>query len=251
MAYTAVAMAVRYVDGTYVMPEGSLVAQVDPEFRPRFGNKGLESVFSPKSLVFVCMLSVAYLAHFSAPRFFAELKDNTMPRFNKVVSMSFGISILLMGLMTLLGFLTFGGNCAGVVLNNYAAKDLWISGSRIAVVVSLVFSYPLSFVGCRDGILDLIQASKEKRTPMVMNSLTLVMLVIVTFLACVLRDVKFVLASSGATLGNALTYVYPAIMYRSVVRNQGKGEHFGVALATFCAVLGIVMGAIGFKMSFK
>ena len=78
------------------------------------------------------------------------------------------------------------------------------------------------------------------------------MLGIITTLACVLTDVSFVLAFGGATLGNLLTYVYPAIMYRAVVRQQKRtGEGLGVSVAMASAVLGIVMGVIGAGMALK
>jgi len=252
MGYTALAMGVRYLDGTYSLPDGSLVTDIAEKLQPSFGDKGIEAVFAAPSLILVCMLSTAYLAHFNAAKFYVELKNNTMKRFNQVVSWSFGISILLMGTMTMLGFLTFGENSSGLVLNNYSTNDLWMSGSRVAVAVSLVFSYPLAFVGCRDGLLELLKFSPEKRTPMNLNLLTVTLLSVITFLACTLTDVSFVLAFAGATLGNALTYVYPALMYRAVVKNQGRtGESVGVNVALSSACLGIIMGAIGAVMAWK
>lgn len=140
MGYTALAMTLRYLDGTYEMPDGSLATQVAPDLQPSFGNKGWQSVFTPDALILVCMLSTAYMAHFNAPKFYLELKNNTMPRFHAVVAYSFGISIILMALITSLGYLTFGKACSGLVLNNYATSDKWMSGSRIAVAISLVFS---------------------------------------------------------------------------------------------------------------
>lgn len=139
MAYTSLAMTVRFLDGSYVKG-GALLKQVGKDMVPRFGNKGIQSVISGNALILVCMLSTAYMAHFNAPKFYRELKNNTMGRYHSVVSWSFGISILLMGTMTSLGFLTFGEACSGLVLNNYASSDVWMSGSRIAVAVSLVFS---------------------------------------------------------------------------------------------------------------
>lgn len=251
MAYTAVAMAVRYFDGTYVLPGGSLVTQVAKELQPSFGDKGIEAVFGPNSLILVCMLATAYLAHFNAPKFYMELKDNTIARYNQVVSWSFGISILLTGVMAMLGFLTFGENASGLVLNNYSTNDIWMSGSRIAVAVSLVFSYPLAFTGCRDGFLELLKVPAEKRTNLNLNLLTVTLLSILTYLACILKNVSFVLSFGGATLGNALTYVYPAIMYRAVVKTQGRSESTGVTVAMCSAALGIVMGAIGAKMAWQ
>ena len=66
-----------------------------------------------------------------------------------------------------------------------------MSLSRIAVAVSLVFSYPLAFVGARDGISDLL---KLKSTPKTQNTLTLAILAAVTFAALNIADVSFVLA---------------------------------------------------------
>ena len=49
-----------------------------------------------------------------------------------------------------------------------------------------------------------------------------------------------------ATLGNALTYVYPALMYSAIVKKQGrKDQSVGVLVANLSAVLGVVMGVIG------
>ena len=191
-------------------------------------------------------------AHFNAPKFYLELKNNTIPRFNAVVGYGFGISIFLMGFITMVGFLTFGKSCDGLVLNNYASTDILMGLSRIAVAVSLVFSYPLAFTGCRDGFLDLAKVPVEKRTPVAMNVVTILLLGVITFGACSLKDVSFVLAFGGATLGNALTYVYPALMYRAVVANQGrKGENFGVNVSLLSAMLGIAMGAVGATMALR
>ena len=85
-----------------------------------------------------------------------------------------------------------------------------------------------------------------------MNLTTVCLLATITLFAATLKDVSFVLAFGGATLGNALTYVYPAIMYWSIVRKQKrKGETLGVWIANLSAVLGLTMGAIGTKMALE
>ncbi|KAG7355537.1 transmembrane amino acid transporter [Nitzschia inconspicua] len=256
MAYTAVAMTVRWIDGSYAMVgethQGQFISQLPGYLRPKFGNLGMKSVFSPNALILVCMLSTAYMAHFNAPKFYLELRNNTLPRFNAVVGWSFGISIFLMGFITMVGFLTFGKACDGLVLNNYAGTDVWMGLSRIAVAVSLVFSYPLAFTGCRDGFLDLAKVSMEKRSSGLLNMVTIAILGVLTYLACSLTDVSFVLAFGGATLGNLLTYVYPALMYRAVVAQQNrKGEQLGVSVAMVSAVLGLGMGIIGAGMALR
>jgi amino acid permease len=155
-----------------------------------------------------------------------------------------------MGFITAIGFATFGSASSGLILNNYSSNDPWIFASRIAVAVSLVFSYPLAFQGCRDGIIDLLNIPREKRDNRLSNMTTIVILSVLTLLAATLTDVSLVLALGGATLGNALTYVYPYLMYKATVTKYGlKGESRGLAVAAVSAVLGIVMGGIGAKMA--
>ena len=177
-----------------------------------------------------------------------ELKNNTLERYNTVVKYGFGISIVLMGFITMIGFLTFGSGVDGFILNNYASQDKLMGLSKIAVAVSLVFSYPLAFTGCRDGLCDMLQLSADQRSPTTLNVVTVGILALTTLLACLLHDVSYVIGFAGATLGTALTFVYPALMYRSVVAQQHRHEERGgVTFAVAIAVLGIAMGAIGLK----
>ena len=136
--YTTVAMAIRYFGGTYKLG-GKFAATALAA--PSFGSKGASAVLTPQSLILMCMLSNAYIAHFNAPTFYRELKNNTLPRFYQVIGWSFGAAILIYSLVTGLGFLTFGAASNGLILNNYSNKDLLMSLSRVAVAVSIMCRY--------------------------------------------------------------------------------------------------------------
>ena len=207
------------------------------------------SVMSPASFILISMLSTAFMAHFNAPKFYTELKDNTIPRYNKVVGASFGISILMFCLVAAMGYLTFGASSSGLILNNYANADAVMSLSRIAVAVSLVFSYPLAFVGVKEGLLDLLRI--QDRSNKSLNIVTVAALGGITAMAAKVKDLSLVLALGGATLGNALIYVFPAFMFRAAVQKKGSDATAGlkkeVKVAMASAVLGIVLGALGVK----
>ena len=271
MFYTTIAMAIRYFGGAYklavpavkgskkvagvaAVPAGKYLADVATNYQPKFGTVGASGALSPNVFILICMLSTAYMAHFNAPKFFIELKDNTIKRYNTVVGTSFGISILLFALVGSLGFLTFGSASSGLILNNYSGKDVLMSLSRVAVAVSIVFSFPLVFVGARDGWLDLLKVPMDKRSDSVLIKTTLAILSGITLIASQLKELAFIMSLAGATLGNALIYVYPALMFRSAVKNMGekatKGLKREVPLAMLSASLGVLMGLIGTKMSF-
>lgn len=79
MGYTALAMTVRWLDGSYDvvntaeglhMSQGSLVADVDTRLWPIFGsNGGFKSAMSPSSLILLCMLSTAFMVSECAHNF--------------------------------------------------------------------------------------------------------------------------------------------------------------------------------------
>jgi amino acid permease len=245
MIYTSVAMGLRYFGGDY-LKGGKFAVDTASALRPRFGALGARAVWTPKSAILIGMLSTSYMAHFNAPKFYTELKNNTVPRYLAVVWTSFAVSILLYCVMGSLGFLTFGAASSGLILNNYSIKDSLMGVSRIAVALSIVFSYPLAFVGARDGILDLFRI--ENRSARFLNSLTVSMLSALTVAALIIPDVSFVLAFAGSTLGNLLIYVYPAIMFRGAIRKKSDPTRLQKAEVKFAlasAVLGIVMGAVG------
>ena len=271
MFYTALAMAARYLGGSYsvavpasaaargakvataAMSGGRYVADVTANMRPTFGNVGAIGALSPNVFILVCLLSTAYMAHFNAPKFYVELRNNTLRRYNTVVMSSFAISVLLFASIGTFGFLTFGKACSGLILNNYSGTDALMGLSRIAVLISIVFSFPLAFAGARDGWLDLLRIPVDDRTNAVLTRTTLAVLSGVTLVASRLRELAFIMSFAGATMGNALIYVYPAIMFRSAVRDMGdkasKGLRREVPFAMFTAFLGVAMGGMGAKMA--
>ena len=117
----------------------------------------------------------------------------------------------------------------------------------------LLRRYPLAFVGCRDGLLEMMKVPKEERTDSKLNNLTIIMLGAITATALKITDLSFIMSMGGATLGNALIYVYPAIMFKNAVKNLGdeatSAQKAEVYVAMAFAALGVVMGGIGARMA--
>lgn len=121
--------------------------------------------------------------------------------------------------------------------------------SRIAVAISLIFSYPLAFVGARDGFLDLL---KIKGTAKSQNILTVALLSAITFLALIAPDVSFVMAFAGAIFGNSLIYIFPALMFRGAIKKKAdatKKQQLESKLAIGSVAAGLSMGLLGAKMA--
>ena len=222
--YTAAFMGLRCFDGSY-LPGGrfhaALAASAGP--LPTFGGapKPLTSIF-----VTVSMLSTAYIAHYNAPKFYSELKGTTVRKFSGVSLLGFGAAAALFAAMMAFGFLTFGTATAGNVLNNYAASDQLAAYARVAILASMVFGYPLVFVGFRDGLLDMVlssssgkgrsSSSSSSTAPLPVSWRTkdatgVALLALVTGVACRVRNLGKVSSVGGALLGSSIIYVFPCL----------------------------------------
>jgi len=252
MVYTAIAIGIRYFGGHYAVPSGMFLKDLSPSMIPSFGSTGALGALSPKALILISMLSTAYIAHFNAPKFYRELKNNTMKRFNSVVATSFSISVVFYAAVSAMSFLTFGSATAAMVLSNYSTKDALLSASRFAVGLSLIFSYPLLFVGARDGLLDLAQVAESKRSPALLNQVTVGLLAVVTALALKVTDLTFVASVSGALLGTSLIFIFPTLMFRAAVKSSPtRAQKMESRLCAMIASLGVAIAAVGAKMALQ
>lgn len=252
--YTAVVMAIRYFDGSYAAG-GKFFNAMAASARPTFSASG--GGLNVKAFVLLSMLSTSYISHYNAPKFYAELKNTSMPRFNKVVSLAFAASIIAFCFMMSTGFLTFGGSTLGFVLNNYASGDTLISFARLAIGLALLTGYPFTFSALREGILDLANIKEETKRSDALRPLTVGLLAIVTGLAIVLRDVGFVVSISGAMFGAALMFVVPALMNIANTKALAKqknialtsGENFEIAANYGIVGTGVSLGVLGVTIS--
>jgi len=246
--FTVGCMGWRYFDGSYA-PGGRYVNNLSEDMKPSFGAVGAAGALSADVFILVCMTFQAYFAHYNAPRYYVELKRNTITRFGGVVASSFGISALLYVLLAVFGFLTFGENSDGFILNNYSTSDDLATICRVCIAVALVFTYPLPFIGMRDGILDLLEVPIQKQTSQNLNVLTVVILTVITLLAMNFTDLGIVNAVGGALFGTAVVFIFPALMFRDAMHGLGfhattkqlQESRFSVWLMWF----GITIGALG------
>lgn len=105
-----------------------------------------------------------FISDYNSARFYTELKDASLPRFATAVSWAFGFSSAVYVAIACLGYLTFGGNSSSYILNNYSPYDPLATFCRLAVGISTLTTYPIVFIGCRDGMLDVLNVEAARQT---------------------------------------------------------------------------------------
>jgi amino acid permease len=221
--YTAIFMTIRYLDKSYA-PGGSFYSLIPS--KPSFYQRGGYSL-NHLTFVLLSMLSTAYIAHYNAPAFYNELEHPTMEKFNKVVGSAFGTSILFFIFVMSIGFLTFGGNTAGFILNNYSGQDKLATVARFAIGLALLTGYPFTFSALRNGILEIMRKQTAIEKQKLFTPLTLSLLTVVTAMALVLRDVGFVVSISGAMFGCLLMFIIPGVMNLASFKKDADNKSAG------------------------
>ena len=249
---TAVSMIIRYLDGSY-LPGGAYHDDIDESFRPYFGTTN--HAWTARIFPFACMAFEAYVMHYNSPRFYAELKRPSIPRFSQVVAGSFGFSAVIYSIIACTGYLTFGGNSDGYILNNYSPRDPLATICRLAIAVSTLLTYPIVFIGFRDGMLDVLAVPPEKHTSNNINMLTVVLLAVITVLATVVTDLGIINAVGGGAVATVVCVVFPTLMYRKAIQDLGnvasENEKREVTFAVTLMVFGSTLGVIGVVEALK
>ena len=135
------------------------------------------------------------------------------------------------------GFLTFGGNSAGMILNNYATKDFGAAFSRMLVAVSMIGGFPLLMMALRSATDDLLvgwrQQEQHNTNGAVSQSTSSAgssgkvqfgLLASLTVLSMFVRDAGFVVGLNGAITGSAIIYSFPALLFLRLTRGHQHGN---------------------------
>ena len=243
MVFTTVTILMRCFDGSYA-EGGVFYNSLPPDLLPSFGSDGPNI----QGLVLACTLATAYVAHYNSPRFHTELANNTDKRFDFITVTAYGISTAIFITVASAGFSTFGSTSLGNILNNYSQYDYLAIFSRVAISLSIVFTYPIAFVGFRDGVLDVLKVTKDDITDQNLYVLTFFLLLIISIFAVIFQDLALLLAVGGGTFSTAVSSIFPALMYHASIAQKEQvsaDDELRVKVALALMIICSLIGALG------
>ncbi|KAG6866587.1 hypothetical protein C0991_002075 [Blastosporella zonata] len=96
-----------------------------------------------------------------------EVKSNTQARMNTIIGGSIGSAIITYEVIAVFGYLTFGSKVGANIVAMYPSTSLFIAVGQLAIVVLVLFSYPLQVHPCRnclDKVLHLGKVAEKEVT---------------------------------------------------------------------------------------
>ncbi|KAH0356730.1 putative amino acid transporter, partial [Aureobasidium melanogenum] len=214
------------------------------------GLKGEISIVPDKGIVPVLasfpVIVFAYTCHQNMFSILNEIEDNSPFKTTSVVLASIGSSGSIYLLVAITGYLTFGDNVAGNIVAQYIPSVASTIG-KAAIVVLVMFSYPLQVHPCRasvDAVLKWRPASRKQpeyasvngspSRSTLLNSgsnsqrgrgemsdrrfavITTVIIILSYIVAMTVSSLSVVLAYVGSTGSTSISFILPGLFYYKI-----------------------------------
>lgn len=178
--------------------------------------------------------------------------NDVLRTFRRISLGGFLSTTIINCLIMTFGFLTFGGNAMGVILNNFSTFDKGATVCRLLTAVSVIGGYPFLIRACRSEISELYKLKNDRKLSEKGERLTTaVLLVSLTLVSMAVTDAGLIIGLAGAVLGSALVYIFPSLLYLSTTSKIAKPKtrvvmferilcRFLVVFGAFAAITGVL-----------
>ncbi|ORX48822.1 hypothetical protein DM01DRAFT_1338478 [Hesseltinella vesiculosa] len=192
----------------------------------------------------------AFTCHQNIFSVYNELKDNSQKVINKTIGISIGSAAFIYEIIAILGYLSFGKDVSGNVISEYR-QSLFVAGGQMAIVILVIFSYPLQAHPCRAS-LDKVLAwrSPEVRglkvpplpSPFKYFAMTTAILVSSYLVAITVSKLDLVFAFVGSTGSTTISFILPGLFYFKIHENDpwNTGKIASLALAIYGILVMVV-----------
>ncbi|ORZ05612.1 transmembrane amino acid transporter protein-domain-containing protein [Absidia repens] len=184
--------------------------------------------FSTKFFSHLPVFVFAFTCHQNIFSVYNELQDNSQRVVNKTIGISIGPSMFIYEVIAILGYLSFGKDVSGNVISEYH-QSIFVAGGRLAIVILVVFSYPLQAHPCRAS-LDKVLAWKSPQasglkvpplpSPFKYFAMTTTILIASYLVAITVSKLDLVLAFVGSTGSTTISFILPGLFYFKIHENE-------------------------------
>ncbi|KAF2150546.1 amino acid transporter [Myriangium duriaei CBS 260.36] len=178
------------------------------------------------------VISFAFVCHHNSLLIYGSLRKPTMDRFAKVTHMSTTISCVCCLVMALSGFLTFGDQTLGNILNNFPTDNIMVNVARLCFGLNMLTTLPLEAFVCRE-VMTLYYFPTDPFDPNRHLVFTTALVVSAMMLSLFTCDLGVVFELVGATSACALAYILPPLCYVKLTKNRTWRTYAAYACAAF------------------
>jgi len=176
---------------------------------------------------------------------FNELGTNSQERMNIVIGTAIGSATLTYEIIAVFGYLTFGSKVGANIIAMYPSTSLFIAVGQLAIVILVLFSYPLQVHPCRNCLdkvfhdgkvlvakrrgVDVGEEDEEdfedehgphEMSPLKHTLLTMGIIACGFTVAYFVNDLQLVLSFVGSTGSTTISFILPGLFFWKLTRDD-------------------------------
>ncbi|KAI9478452.1 MAG: transmembrane amino acid transporter protein-domain-containing protein [Benjaminiella poitrasii] len=215
--------------------------------------------FSTKIFGQLPVFIFAFTCHQNIFSVYNELKDNSENSIVKVICTSIGSAAGIYEMVAIIGYLSFGKDVLGNIILEYPQTH-FVAFGRLAIVILVIFSYPLQAHPCRasiEKILDHVgngkhfedDANRKKRRHMI----TTISIIVTSYLVAInISKLDLVLSFVGSTGSTTISFILPGLFYYKIYASDANGVlKWKRWVALFLVVYGFMVMTICLTFNIK
>lgn len=111
------------------------------------------TVVSPNVFAGIGILSFAFVCQHNTFIVYKSMRNRNLQNWTSVSHLSLSVASVMCLTLGLAGYLSFGSNVQGDILNNFSTDDRLMIGARLLLALTMIFTYPMEMVVARHTVL--------------------------------------------------------------------------------------------------
>eukprot|EP00301_Raphidiophrys_heterophryoidea_P013415 c20822_g1_i1.p1 GENE.c20822_g1_i1~~c20822_g1_i1.p1 ORF type:complete len:528 (-),score=69.43 c20822_g1_i1:194-1723(-) len=181
---------------------------------------------------------VAFVCHFNVPPIHSDLVVPSRARIKRVIHTTMAICSFMYCFIGLAGYLIFFDDTQDNIFLNFSSTDPAITVGRCALTISMLMSFPLLTLPCRDSFHSLLMSTRQAVRPLSQSSSlapqeaspflrfceTVFLVASAYLISASVATVAVVWNFLGSTVGILVACVFPAALYVRVRQPRIKSS---------------------------
>lgn len=194
------------------------------------------------------LFTTAFCGHYNSLNIYKELSNRSIKRMNIVICITVVVTSVFNSVMALFGYFTFTDLLHSDILKNIAeipgaSVIFYIANS--AMILVMLFSYPLLCYGLRGTIESMFYSSGQK-VPYKWRLLIIIFNVFVPAVVATFVDsIADILSFTSSLCGSPMVFIFPGMFGYSVTKRYGGPKHRYIS-SLIIIILGVFYTIAGF-----
>jgi len=174
----------------------------------------------------IALFNGSFSAHYSAPTFYAELRQKSFKRYAQCALWSFGISTILFTVFGIVGFARFGDDVLGNILKSYDPTSIPVQLSWMCMNIATIFVFPIAFQRMRASWTALVNKPLGLHGNSAIPWTTIGLLAACAYFGIAFTDIAVVKLIKGATLGVSIMFIMPGLAFLGISSKGSNRKEF-------------------------